>query len=168
LKVENHVQKLKKLLGTRSGIFVLIGLLAGIFLLLLPTEKAEEAIVTRGERLTSEEYCEKLESKAAELIEKLPEVDSCSVFITLETGYRYIYATDQHVHEQSESKQIDKTIVIADSDSGESPILVEEAMPKIAGVAVVCEGASYETQRRIIDLICALFDIKSNRISVQT
>ncbi len=147
---------------------MLIGLLAGVSLLLLPSEKAEEPVATHGERLTSEEYCEKLESKAKKLIENLPEVDSCSVFITLETGYRYIYATDQHVQEQSDSKQIDKTIVLADGESGETPLLVEETMPKIAGVAVVCEGATYETQRRIIDLICALFDIKSNRISVQT
>lgn len=169
MRVEVWIEKLKKLFGTKSGVFIIIGILAGVALLLIPSEtKQTETTEPDGEAITSVEYCASLENKAEELILRLPEVDACSVFITLETGFRYIYATDQHVYEESNSKQTDKTIVLANNANGETAILVEETMPRIAGVAVVCEGASYETQRRIIDLICALFDIKSNRISVQT
>lgn len=169
MKVEQWLEKLKKLFGTKGGAFIIIGLIAGLALLLIPSEtETPETAEYTGEGITSVEYCNKLEQKAEELILRLPEVKDCSVFITLESGFRYIYATDQHVREESGSKQTDKTIVLADNTDGETAILVEETMPKIAGVAVVCEGASYETQRRIIDLICALFDIKSNRISVQT
>lgn len=169
MRVEVWIEKLKKLFGTKSGAFIIIGILAGVALLLIPSEtKQTEITEPDGEVINSVDYCETLEQKAEELILRLPEVKDCSVFITLESGFRYIYATDQHVYEESGSKQTDKTIVLADGTDGETAILVEETMPKIAGVAVVCEGASYETQRRIIDLICALFDIKSNRISVQT
>ncbi len=169
MKVEQWIEKFKKLFGTKGGAFIIIGLISGVALLLIPTEtKSPEITENTGEKISSVEYCTELEKKAEELILRLPEVKECSVFITLESGFRYIYATDQHVREESDSKQTDKTIVLADSTDGETAILVEETMPKIAGVAVVCEGASYETQRRIIDLICALFDIKSNRISVQT
>ncbi len=169
MRVEIWIEKLKKLFGTKSGVFIIIGIVAGVALLLIPSEtKPTETTEPDGEVINSVDYCETLEQKAEELISHLPEVKDCSVFITLESGFRYIYATDQHVYEESGSKQTDKTIVLADGTDGETAILVEETMPKIAGVAVVCEGASYETQRRIIDLICALFDIKSNRISVQT
>ncbi len=125
-------------------------------------------LTSASQKLTSAEYCALLEQKAVKLIESLPEVDECSVFITLDSGYQYVYATDQHVREDGDTKETDKTIVLADGEKGEDPILIQETMPKIAGVAVVCGGASYETQYRIIELMCALFDIKSNRISVQT
>ena len=159
--------KLKNLFGKKGNVFIILGLLAGIFLLVLPSSN-EEATVTVAEKMTSDQYCIMLEEKATNLICQLPEVDSCAVFVTLERGYRYVYATDQHVREESDSKETEKTIVLAGNGNGESAILIEETMPVVAGVAVVCKGASYETQYRIIELMCALFDINSNRISVQT
>ena len=145
----------------------MLGLLAGVFLLVLPSSKENDTVVV-NDKLTSEQYCTMLEEKATNLICELPEVDSCAVFVTLERGYRYVYATDQHVREESSSKETDKTVVLAGNGNGEEAILIEETMPKVYGVGVVCRGASYETQYRIIELMCALFDINSNRISVQT
>lgn len=168
MKAEEHKEKLKKLFGKKGFGFVAIGVIAGLILMLLPAETAEQDDASGSGVLTSAEYCELLEQKAVSLICELPEIDDCRVFITLEKGYRYVYATDQHVRESSDSKETDKTIVLASDSNGESPILIEESMPTVAGVAVVCDGASYETQYRIIELMCALFDIKSNRISVQT
>ena len=168
MKNENTKEKLKKLLGTKGFGFILLGIAAGLMLMLMPAgesdtdEKASEIVIS------SAEYCAMLESKAEELIKSLPEVEDCSVFITLKSGYRYIYATDQHVREASDSKETDKTIVLAGNGNGESPILIEESMPAVAGVAVVCGNADYRTQYRIIELMCALFNIESNRISVQT
>ncbi len=168
MKAENARERLKKLFSTKGFGFVAIGITAGLLLMIMPsgeteTEKAESEAV-----ISSAEYCAMLESKAEELIKSLPEVEDCSVFITLESGYRYIYATDQHVRETSDSKETDKTIVLAGNGNGESPVLIEETMPSVAGVAVVCGNADYRTQYRIIELMCALFDIESNRISVQT
>ena len=41
-------------------------------------------------------------------------------------------------------------------------------MPAVEGVAVVCEGASAVTEQKIISIVSALFNIKSNKISVIT
>ncbi len=145
-----------------------LGLVLGILLLLLPAEKETEPETSLENGLMpSSVYVQKLEEKAVSLIKEIEGVDDCKVFITLERGFRYVYATDQHVREKSDGKETDKTIVLANKDNGESPILIEETMPAVAGVAVVCKGASYETQYRIIEMMCALFDIKSNRITVQ-
>lgn len=162
---------------TKGFAFAVIGVLAGIMLLIIPVSNSSvgETSPTPAERrITAEEYCTLLESKAESLINELDGVKSCRVVITLSEGYRYIYATDQHVREESSasngsySKQTDKTIVLAEDGNGKSPRLVSETMPAVAGVAVVCPGAGYETKYRIIELMCALFDIKSNRISVQS
>ena len=170
MQSDNLLKKIKAASGKKGFSFIIVGIIAALMLLLLPSGDKEEAESASEDArvLTSAEYCALLEQKAEKLIYELPEVKSCSVFITLESGYSYIYATDQHVNETDQGKQTDKTIVLADGENGELPLVVEEKMPKIAGVAVVCGKASYETQYRIIELMCALFDIKSNRISVQT
>ena len=168
MRPEAFQDKIKGIKGKKGLGVILIGILSGILLLIVPSQESEDATVSERAMLTSAEYCTMLEGKAKNLLLQLPEVDDCEVFITLQTGYRYVYATDQHVREDSDSREIDKTIVLAGNGNGEEAILIEETMPAVAGVAVVCRDASYETQYRIIELMCALFDVKSNRISVQT
>lgn len=168
MKTEKIPSLLKKMLGKKGMGFAALGLVLGIILLLLPTEKnSEPEIDSETGFMPSSTYVALLEEKAVALIKEIEGVDDCKVFITLERGFRYVYATDQHVREKEDGKETDKTIVLANKEGGESPILIEETMPAVAGVAVVCKGASYETQYRIIELMCALFDIKSNRITVQ-
>jgi stage III sporulation protein AG len=163
------LSSLKKLLGKRGMGFAALGLVIGIILLLMPAGDNNVAETSEnGGLMSSGVYVALLEEKAVGLIKEIDGVDDCKVFITLERGFRYVYATDQHVREDNSAKETDKTIVLANKDGGESPILIEETMPAVAGVAVVCKGASYETQYRIIELMCALFDIKSNRITVQS
>ncbi len=168
MKTENLKMQFKSLFKAKGFGVAFVGIVAGIILLLVPKEKEESTItVNTSQMLTSAEYCALLEEKAVNLICSLPEVDDCAVFITLESGYQYVYATDQQVREDGEAKETNKTVVLAKEEKGETPILIRETMPQIAGVAVVCGGASYETQYRIIELMCALFNIESNRISVQ-
>ncbi len=168
MKAESITALFKKISGTKYFGIIAIGLAAGLILMIMPSGTKETVESTSETAPSSEEYCKTLENKAEALIKELKGVDDCEVFITLKSGYRYIYATDQHVREQGDGKETDKTIVLADNGNGESPLLIEETMPEVAGVAVVCRGAGYETQYRIIELVCALFDIESNRICVQT
>lgn len=168
MKSNSFTERIKKLLSAKGMGFALIGLIAGMVLLMMPSEDNTDISPTVDDTLTSAEYCLLLEQKAVSLIKQLPNTDDCDVFITLEKGFRYVYATDQHVREESDFKETDKTVVLAGNGSGENAILIEESMPKVAGVAVVCKNASYETQYKIIELMCALFDISSNRISVQS
>lgn len=168
MKAESISAVFKKIRGTKYFGMIAVGLAAGLILMIMPSDTRESADNSSETAISSEAYCKSLEEKAETLINELKGVDGCEVFITLKSGYRYIYATDQHVREQGDGKETDKTVVLADNGNGESPLLIEETMPEVAGVAVVCKGAGYETQYRIIELICALFDIESNRICVQT
>lgn len=164
---EKAVLDFKKRLG-KKGMIVIIGLIAGILLLIIPSPKSEEVTIKEEGNMTSAEYCSVLEQKAERLICSLSGVDDCEVFITLGSGFCYTYASDMKLIDNANGKTTEKTLVLAGNGNGENAVLIEETMPSVAGVAVVCKGASYETQYRIIELMCALFDIKSNRISVQT
>ena len=164
---EKRLLDIKKRFG-RKGMLALIGLIAGVLLLLIPTSKEEPTPTDGVGRGSSTEYCAELEEKAESLICSLSGVDECNVFITLESGFSYSYASDMRISDTGNGKTTEKTIVLAGNGNGEEGILLTESMPRVAGVAVVCRGASYETQYRIIELMMALFDIKSNRISVQT
>ncbi len=168
MKAEKLGEKIKKIISYKGMGGIIIGILAGVILLLMPSSTKETESVEPESPMSGAEYCALLEQKAEALIKELPEVDSCSVFITLESGYKYIYATDQHVREESDFKETEKTVVLADNGNGENPLVIQETMPKVAGVAIVCPKSSYETQYRIVELISALFDIKTNRISVKS
>lgn len=159
-----------RLKGGRVFTLALIGVCAGLALLLIPSSGGESEPTGTGSARTARDYCAELERKAEELINELPEVKNCRVMITLETGYKYVYATDQHLKEEGGDRsavQSDKTVVFAESGGGKTPVAVSETMPAVAGVAVVVRGAGYETRYRVIELMCALFNVKSNRISVQ-
>lgn len=157
----------KKIFNKKGAGFVVLGIVAGLILLLMPTGGTTAATEPAQNSTTAENYCASLELKTQKAINNLPGVKNCTVFITLEKGYRYVYATDQHVSDRSDGKDTDKTIVLAGNGNGESPILIEETMPVVAGVAVVCPNADYQTQYKIVELLCALYNIPSNRISVQ-
>ena len=168
MRLDGFTQGMKKLFARKGMGAIALGLFAGILLLLLPSSNGEREDFGQVTVTNGNEYCTMLEEKAVRLIKELPEVDDCSVFITLESGYKYVYATDQRVREESDSKETEKNVVLAGNGNGESPILIQETMPKVAGVAIVCPKASYETQYRIVELISALFDVSSNRISVKS
>ena len=119
MKSNDIVEKIKKLFDKKGFGFVFLALIAGIALLLIPSDGNKATPPNENETLTSFEYCTMLEQKAKSLICELPEIDDCEVFITLDKGYRYIYATDQHVKESGENKETDKTSPRGQKPSGQ-------------------------------------------------
>ncbi|MBR5872423.1 MAG: stage III sporulation protein AG, partial [Oscillospiraceae bacterium] len=58
-------------------------------------------------------------------------------------------------------------IVIIEDDDGEKPIVIRTDEAKIRGVLVICEGGKNPLVReKIIEAVCALFNIPSNKVSV--
>ena len=162
---------LKRFSRGRLFIFAVLGAFAGVMLLLLPSGGESKSAAAAPETESAEIYRAELERRATELVCALPGVADCRVVITLSEGYKYVYASDMHLREEgaepARTVQSDKTVVLADNGNGKSPAVVSETMPAVAGVAVVIPGADYDTKYRVIELMCALFDVKSNRVSVQ-
>ena len=59
---------------------------------------------------------------------------------------------------------VDKNI---ENDEDENGLLTKSVYPHVCGVAIVCDGAGDSViKQRIIETVCALFDINSTNISV--
>ncbi len=161
--MNDWIEKLKK---TKGMGFVIVALVAGVILLLWPT--AEKAVSTDGEFTynSADTYRKALEGDVAKLVRDVPGVDSCTVLITLQSGYEYYYATDQQVTGGDNGSDSRKEYVLANYGGNEQPVLIEERMPKVSGVAVVCPGVSATAEYKIIQMLSALFDLPTNRISV--
>lgn len=142
-------------------------LLAGAALLLLPDseQKANVSIPS------ADEYRKNMETQTEKLICTLEGVSDCRVLITLESGYEYLYASDQTLDRTYDNSGT----VLSSSSSKEyvldgdgAPIIITESLPTVSGIAVVAKNISPETQYRIIRLLQAVYGINSNRISVES
>ncbi|MBR6507808.1 MAG: hypothetical protein IKT37_09450 [Clostridia bacterium] len=145
-----------------------LALLAGALLMLWP-ESGEKTKNT--EFPDSEEYRLRLEEQTRKLIKELEGVSDCKVMITLESGYEYLYASDQTLDRAYDnsgtllSSKADKKYFL---DGEGSPVIISETPPAVCGIAVVAKNVSAETEYKIVRLLQAVYGISSNRISVQS
>ena len=155
---------------SKSFLYIVLALAAGVALLLLPGSGGTESKTVSAP--SASEYTAALEKKVASLIGELDGVKDCSVAITLAAGYEYLYASDGRIsHTYDESGALlgdEETREYIFADGNTQPVVISERMPTVEGVAVVCKGATAVTEQKIISLLSALFNIKSNKISVIT
>ncbi len=156
---------INKIKGVKGIGYIAVGLTAALVLLLWPSGSQSD-----GSALpTADEYREMVEAQTTELIRSLTGLKGVAVQITLESGYEYTFASDKYVTENTAgttTTRDTKTEIFASGDG--SAVITKQKPPAVAGVAVVCKGADAEQRLKIISLLTALYDIGSNRISVQT
>lgn len=156
-----------KLFRTRGVWLLFAALLAGILLMVLPTDSGSQS----AEIPSAEDYRRELEERTEKLIKDLEGVNDCRVLITLENGYEYLYASDQTLDRAFDNSG---TVLSSSSskeyilDGNGNAIVITETLPTVSGIAVVAENISPETQYRIIRLLQAAYGLSSNRISVES
>lgn len=156
--------------GERSGklrILIIVGCaLLGIFLLLYgggafhaeedPKTESATYSVTEDELIR---YQEHLEARIRTLCESVAGVADVRVFVSLESGYQSVYAT-----EETESGE---EYVILGSGSSATALLLGRESPQISGIGIVCSGGGNATvKQELTSLLCATFRISSNRVYV--
>ena len=108
-----------------------------------------------------------LETKLSEAISKIKGAGKTEVIITFETSKEYKYAKNSSENISFDESETEDEIVIIESDDGEKPIVIRTEEAKIRGVLVICEGGKNPLVReKIIEAVCALFNIPSNKVSV--
>ena len=147
-------------------LLALSALVVGLFLLLYPSGKDTSEEKGGFVYSSAEDYRASLEKEVKNVIGEITGVKGCTVMITLKSGYEYYYASNQQISESGNGSDSRKEYLLADHGSYEQPVLIEERMPKVDGVAVVCPGIDASAEYRVIGVLSALFDIPSNRISV--
>lgn len=148
---------------------IIIAAALGILLILLseiniPSDSSSAESVSTGDYA---EYVSNLNSELTEIISSIDGVGECNVMITLQNTKESVYAENSETSSDESSNSENNEYVIYNSENGDSPLLLKEEMPKVAGVAVVCTGGdNVLVQEKIINCVCALFNISSSRVSV--
>ena len=134
------VERAKQFIGkNKRSALILLLLILGLFMLLFSSSVfLDEDGEASAEDLS--EYKERLERELEDICSSVNGVGRCRVTVTFERG-------EEHVYKGS--------------------VLIESKPPRVMGVTVVCAGADSDKVRsEIVNMMCALFDIGSNRVSV--
>lgn len=132
----------------------------------IPQNKSEK-IDSSAAKIDYADYVENLNLQLSDIIGKIDGVGECSVMITMKSTQESVYAENKENSNSGSSFSQNSEYVIYDGENGDSPLLINEKMPGVAGVAVVCSGGdNVLVQEKIISCVCALFNIPSSRVSV--
>ena len=148
--------------------WIIICVLIGIVLMVygnINGEKEQKAIQTVSQ-FGSEDpsaYASFVEEKVREICMGIEGVGNVKVVVTLNGGYKTVYA----LNSQSSSSGYKNEIVLTGSGSSEKALVVGYEYPEIAGIGIVAEsGDSPVIKQRIISLVSSAFNIGTNKIEV--
>ncbi len=155
--------------------FVLVLGIIGIALIFLsemiPESSNQELKQSDNNIYLSYEREEQLERRLEEMISKISGAGKTSVMLTLDSSKEFFYASDvtseTRETDTERSSDTEENHVIIDGENGEEPLIIKVDEAKIRGVLIVCEGGDNPTViEKIIDAVCAVLGISSNRVSV--
>lgn len=163
-KLSETISKIK---NKKVFLIVLLGI-CGIFLIFL-SELFPENDNTIPQKNKSDIFEEEpeLEVKLEEAVSKISGAGKTDVTITYSSSKEIFYA--ENFSEARGNSETDKEseLVIIEGENGEEPVVLKTDEAKIRGVLVVCEGGNNPIVcEKIIEAICALLDVSSNKVSV--
>lgn len=116
-------------------------------------EEAQTVSVAASESI--EAYTRALEEKICAFCEQVEGVSRVSVAVSVDSGYRRVYAQD------------DSSYILVGSGSSQGAIYLTEQTPEITGIAVVCAGGDDPRVRQtLIGLLSAAYGIGTNKIYI--
>jgi len=159
--------------------------IAGILLIglsaILPEKKQEAQQQDPGVLETgARAYAAELEERLRDILQQTEGVGTARVMVTLENGYRQVYAKTEKVNndvlediraedeKKTQEKQVtEQTYVLVDGAGGKVPLVTDRLEPEVKGVVVVCQGGDDPlVVRRVVDTVRVALNISSSRISV--
>ena len=145
--------------------YVILVLVAGIGLMLLPTEKESKSV----ESMTVQSPL--FEDPSQELSRILCQIQGAGkveILLTKGAGERTVYQTDQdrESNEQTQSVRVE-TVIVTDKDRAQQGLVQQILAPEYRGAIVVCQGADDAAVRlAIIEAVADATGLGTDRISV--
>lgn len=159
-------------IGEKTKMFVLSLLLVGCILVCLPKSNTVEENDSSESSDELREYAALLEEGLARTVGKALGEENVQVFVTLESTYENVYASDATVNEitdgASSDRKSEKQLVLTGSGtSGQQAVTVKRLSPKVKGTVIVCaDGNKPEIQKRITELATTALNVPSTKIYV--
>ncbi len=150
---------------TKKPLLILVAVLViGGILLLIFGGSGEKSKEDDGfQNLDPAKYARDVEERVEALCNRVDGAGSAYAVVTLEGGYRAIYATDS----QSSGNGYKNEMVIMGNGSSSHGLLIGYENPRIVGIVIVCSGGdNYNVRKNIISVVSSAFDIPSNKIFV--
>lgn len=195
IKNSERGEKIREVLRKTGYGKVMLLLVAGVLLLLLslPGEKKQEDSQkekqTRsilGEESTQEEnrdaaYAKELEQKLEQLLGQVEGVGQVQVMITLKSSSETIVnkdisqsesssqrpGTDGTGEQEAQSQSEEETVLVEDSEGNQTPYVIKEMEPEIAGIVVICDGGDDPVVvSNITSAAEVLFSVSAHKVKV--
>ena len=175
-----QMDKIREMLkGEKGRRLILILGFAGIALIFLSTliPSCGKKDDTEAKQTTdSYDLEQRLEERLGDIVSSISGAGDAQVMVTLETGIKYIYATDNSIETQTqndpgksanEKYKEQREIVVVDSGSGKQALVSTEMQPAVKGVIIVCSGGSVASvKERVTRAVTTALDIPSSGVCV--
>ena len=153
----------------RKTAFLLLGAAALLILLLLTGGKQTAAPAPEPE--TDSVSAQALEQELCRLLGAIEGVGAVRVMLHTASSGETVYAANTDGTAEKRDAQTNRkeknSVVIVKNAQGEGGLVVREDYPVVTGAAVVCEGGGDPVVcERVVRTVGALFNLKSNHISV--
>ena len=170
-EIKSFVSKFKDMFSViknkKNVLIVLLGFI-GIFLIFISEivpEREKEIVKTPSDLPSGFEL--ELEKRLEEAVSQISGAGKTDITITLDSSKEYFYAKNSSENIDDSETEKESELVILEGAEGEEPIVLKTDEAKIRGVLVVCEGGNDPLVcEKILEAICALLDIPSNKVSV--
>ena len=148
--------------------YVLLVLLAGIFLMLLPEGKTATKETEQTPTIAAEEAPQDLQDSLAEILSQIEGAGKVRVLLTQAAGERTVYQTDEDVSAGESTSDIRReTVIISGADRAESGLVQQVNPPVYQGAIVLCQGADSAAIRlAIVEAVANATGLSSDKISV--
>ena len=170
---EKKIGFLDKLLKNpkNTKIIVAVGII-GAALILISTfipGKGKSSTDTKTSKIDGQTYMVALEKQLTGLVTKITGNKDVSVFLTLEGGAQYIYASEKketaEKNGETQKNTAEEKYVIVKNGSEEEPVLLAEISPQIKGVVIVCSG-SEQTKVAVREAVTTALNLPSMKVCV--
>ncbi len=165
-------EKLRKLANSQNMTKIVTvcgaaGLLLIMLSSLLPERKKSEGGNKADISNLSAEYQIKTEKRLESFLEKIDGAGEVSVYLTVSSGERYVYAAENRLSKAESRTEEEKKYVIIGNGNEKKALVETVEIPEISGAVIACEGCdSPVVQERIYKAASAALNIQTNRIYV--
>jgi stage III sporulation protein AG len=162
----------KLLKNPRNTKIIVAAGVIGAALILISTfipDKSNKSAESKSSETDGQSYTVALEEQLKGLVSRITGSKNVSVFLTLEGGAQYIYASEKketsEKNGETQKSAAEEKYVIVKNGSEEEPVLLAEISPQIKGVVIVCSG-SEQTKAAVKEAVMTALCLPSMKVCV--
>lgn len=144
--------------------YVAIIIAVGIVLMLIPSRSEQKQ---QQPQQQTETECLDMGAQLSEILSQVYGAGRVEVLLTLANGETTIYQTDVDVSNAENGSSRQDTVIITDSDRGQSGLVQRVDPPVYLGAVIVCQGADSAFVRlSIVEAVSKATGLGADKISV--